>query len=166
MKVRNNILLAYILLLASCGTKVVSIYNTDSSRTTPSTYQLITERESSYLSAENKKVDSLLKTIIHKSLVAQGLSKSSLPDIYVSYLINVYTSTETNRNNNMYNFNYPSSLNYTTRNYKEGVIIINIIDEDRILVWQGSKTFKLTIRKSVHDILPEIGKEIIDTYVK
>lgn len=166
MKVKNSLLLVCILLQYGCGTKVVSIYNIDHNRKTPSTYQIITQRESSYLSAENKKLDSLLQTIIQKGLIAKGLDSSSIPDIYVSYLINVYASSETTRNNNMYNYTYPSSFNYTTRNYKEGVLIIDIIDEDRILIWQGSKTFKLRSRLSVHDILPDICKEIIDTYIK
>ncbi len=157
-------MLIAVMIITGCATKVVSIYNTDIKRQTPNTYLLQTSENLGSLSVDNKKLDSILQGIIISGLDNKGLKSSSLPDLYVSYLINVYSSSETTSNYDLYSYSYYSYYNYTTRNYKEGVLIIDIKNDDGILVWQGSKTFRLRSRLSVHDLLPKICREIIETY--
>jgi hypothetical protein len=166
MKTGLCLLVIYIFLLPGCATKVVSIYNYDIIIKNPSTFLIIPASESTSLSADNKKLDSKLQTIISNSLEIKGLKDSAIPDLYVSYIISVHTSSETQQDNysqyNRYYYSYP--YNYSTRNYKEGVLIIDVKNDDGKLIWQGSKTFKITSKQSVEELLPEICREIITAY--
>jgi hypothetical protein len=154
-------------MLASCATKVVSIYNHDISNKNHNSYLIQPTTEYASLSAENQKIDSLLQKVISKSLEGKGFKLSALPDLYVSYIINVHTSSETQQDNyspyNRYNYYYP--YNYSTRNYKEGVLIIDVKNDDGKLIWQGSKTFKIRSKRSVEELLPEICGEIMTAYI-
>jgi hypothetical protein len=165
MKAKSYLLVIIILMLSGCATKIVGIYNYSAIDKTPATYFVHLPGESAS-SIDNQRIDSLLQTVISKSLELKGLRSSSLPDLYVSYLINVHTSSETQQDNynpyNRYNYNY--YYNYSTRNYKEGVLIIDIKNDDKILVWQGSKTFKIRSKQSVEELLPEICREIMTAY--
>ena len=153
-------------MLSGCATKVVSIYNHDITSKNLHTFLVNSASEYASLSETNQKIDSLLQTVISKSLGLKGLKKSSLPDLYVSYIIDVHTSSETQHDNydpyNRYNYNYP--YNYSTRNYKEGLLIIDVKNNLGKLIWQGSKTFKIRSKQSVEELLPEICQEIIATY--
>ena len=156
----------FILLLTGCATKVVSIYNFDAVNKNLNTFWVHPTSEHVSLSVENQKLDSQLQSIINNSLTLKGLKASALPDIYVSYIVNVHTSSETQQNNyspySRYNYDY--FYNYSTRNYKEGVLIIDIKNDNGKLIWQGSKTFKIRSKESLQEILPEICREIITTY--
>ena len=156
----------FIFLLSGCATKVVSIYNSDIANNKPNTFLIIPASESTSLSADNKKLDSKLLTVIRNGLELKGLKDSAIPDLYVSYIISVHTSSETQQDSysryNRYYYSYP--YNYSTRNYKEGVLIIDIKNDDGKLIWQGSKTFKIRSKQSVEELLPEICREIIMAY--
>jgi len=132
----------------------------------PKTFGVFAAEDYASLSEANKKLAGQLKSIISKGLELKGLRGSALPDLYVSYLINVHTSSETQRDNyNPYNrYNYNSYYNYSTRNYKEGVLIIDVKNDDQKLVWQGSKTFKVSSKQSISELLPEICREVIAVY--
>ena len=166
MKTRICLLVIFIFLLSGCATNVVSIYNYDIANIKPNTFLILPANEPASLSAENKKLDSQLQTIINNGLEFKGLKNSAIPDLYVSYIINVHTSSETQEDNysrsNRYYYSYP--YNYSTRNYKEGVLIIDVKNDDGKLIWQGSKTFKIRSKQSVEELLPEICQEIIATY--
>jgi hypothetical protein len=155
-------------MLSGCATKIVGIYNYSAINKTPATYFVHPPDEYASLSTDNQRIDSLLQTVISKSLELKGLRLSSLPDLYVSYIINVHTSSETRQDNynpyNRYRYNYNYYYNYSTSNYKEGVLIIDIKNDDKILVWQGSKTFKIRSKHSVEELLPEICREIMTAY--
>jgi hypothetical protein len=168
MKVKSNILVIIVLALSGCATKIVGIYNYSAINKTPATYFVRPPGEYASLSIDNQRIDSLIQTVISKSLELKGLRPSSLPDLYVSYIINVHTSSETRQDNynpyNRYRYNYNYYYNYSTSNYKEGVLIIDIKNDDKILVWQGSKTFKIRSKQSVEELLPEICREIMTAY--
>lgn len=163
---RSYLLVIIILVLSGCATKVVSIYNYDVANKKVNTFIVEPTSEYASLSADNQKVENLLQTVISKSLGLKGLRPSALPDLYVSYIINVHTSSETQQDNynsyNRYYYTYP--YNYSTRNYKEGVLIINIKNDNGKLIWQGSKTFKIRSKQSVEVLLPEICREIMTAY--
>jgi uncharacterized protein DUF4136 len=167
MKKRTGILLITILLLNSCSTKVVSIYNSRVPNKKPSTFMVQSTGEHASTSTENNKLDILLQSIIKENLELQGLKMSALPDIKVGYKINVFTSSETQNNNyshSFYNSYYSPYDYYGSRNYKEGVFIIEVKTSAGKLIWQGSKSFKISSGKSVQDLLPEICQEIIAVY--
>ena len=154
------------LMLSACATKVVSIYNHDVTNKNPNSFLVNPASENASISVANRKLDSLLQTVISQSLGLKGLKVSALPDLYVSYVIDVHTSSETKQDNyspyNRYSYNYP--YDYSTRNYKEGLLIINIKNNRRKLIWQGSKTFKIRSKQSVEELLPKICREIMIAY--
>jgi Domain of unknown function (DUF4136) len=167
MKNTIGILLIIILLLNSCSTKVVSIYNTRIPNKKVAAFMVQSSGEHASTSTENDKLDKLLQSIIKENLELQGLKMSALPDIIVDYKINIFTSSETQNNNynrSLYNSYYSPYDYYATRNYKEGVFIIEVKNSAGKLVWQGSKSFKISSRKSVQELLPEICQQIIAVY--
>ena len=166
MKAKNYLLVIIILMLSGCAPKIVGIYNYSAINKTPATYIVHPPDKYASLSIDNQRIDSLLQVVISNSLELKGLRQSSLPDLNVSYIINVHTSSVTQQDNyNPYNrYNYDYYYNYSTRNYKEGVLIIDIKNDDKILVWQGSKTFKIRSKQSVEELLPEICREIMAAY--
>jgi len=168
MKVKNKLILFLVLSLTGCSAKVVSIYNSDVSNVSYKTFTLQNVRKPNSVSSDNKKLDSLLSKIIIKNLLEKGFKQSSIPDLYASYLINVHSSFETQNNNyNPYSASSyfdPYSYNYNTRTYKEGVLIIELKNDEGRLVWQGSKTFKLNSKSSIRETLSDICLEIIETY--
>jgi hypothetical protein len=109
---------------------------------------------------------------VKKDLESKGLRPSSLPDIYVSFVINIHTSEETtvdnysryDYNRRYYNYGYMNPDFYNTNQYKEGVLIIDIKNADNKLIWQGSKTFKVKSRASLRESLPQICQEIIASF--
>ena len=165
MKVASYILII-ILTLSGCAPKVVSIYNHEVTNKNPNSFLVNSANEYSSRSVANQKIDSLLQAVISQSLSLKGLKISAVPDLYVSYVIDVHTSSETQQDNyspyNRYSYNYP--YNYSTRNYKEGLLIIDIKNNRGKLIWQGSRTFKIRSKQSVEMLLPEICREIMIAY--
>lgn len=156
-------------ILASCAPKVVGIYNAEVLKSTPKSFHVYSIDEVKSLSEEEQEFDQKLISIITKNLISKGLKESSLPELYVSYMISVHSSEEvkdTNPNRydpyyRYYNYSYIDPLRIDTRTYKQGVLIIDIKNDDNKLVWQGSKSFKLSSRKSSKEELIVICQEII-----
>ena len=164
-------LLIFFWLFAGCATRVASIYNYSVADGNFQTFTVVPPAERSSQTPENKLFDQRLQDIITTSLENKGLQTSALPDLYVSYTISVYSTSETTSNyNNPYGHNYynsyyyPSSFDYTTRTYKTGVFLINIKNSRGKLIWQGSKTFKLKSKESVQVRIPEICREVIEVF--
>jgi len=167
--VKNSLLLLLLWLALGCSPKVVSIYNTSAADKNFKTFLVQSANEKGPNNKANELMDKRLHDIISTSLENKGLSPSSLPDLYVTYMISVYNTSETTNNNygNRYyrnNYMYPSSYDYTTRTYKTGVFIIDIKNARGKLIWQGSKTFKLRSKESVQATLPEISGEVIAAF--
>ena len=162
--------LVLLLSIAGCSPKVVGIYNDGVGRNAKSFLIILQEKEKE-LSEENEKLDNQLQEIISESLVNKGLEASRLPDLYVSYMINVHTATDTQPDHynynrfNYYNYYYNNPYyGFSSRTYKQGVFIIDIRNSENLLVWQGSKEFKLRSREGVPDVLPEICNEVIAVF--
>lgn len=168
----NNIslfIISAVFLLSSCATKVASIYNQDVNVAGFHSFLVKLPASKSSLSEENKFLDDRLQQLITVSLVNKGLTTSSLPDLYVSYFINVYSTSETSNNNYgspylPYSY-YPNSFDYTTRTYKTGVFIIDIKDSKGMLVWQGSKSFKFRSKQPVSEVVTNVCREVIEAFM-
>ena len=153
-------------LLASCATKVVNTDNFKIAPEEPMTFLIHPTYNYDSLSTENKQLDDMLQEIIITGLIKKGLRVASTPDLYVSYMINVYPSS------NMRNeYNYPYCGNdfmypyyYSVAEYEEGVLIIDLKNHVGDLVWQGTKPFNLTSLEKARDMLPDICRKIIKTY--
>ena len=167
MRVRAS-LIAFAFITLGCSSNIVGIYNTEIGHSTFRTFGLSQSSSIGSTSTDNQSLDSLLLTIISSELLEKGLKKSSIPDLYASYLISIYPSSTESQNINSPYSNYnnmdPYYYNYTTKTYKEGVLIIDIKNDTGKLVWQGSQNFKLKTRSSVNETLPEICRAIISTY--
>ena len=172
MRARNKLIVALLLpflWLVACAPKVVGIYNPNQLKTKPKTFYVYGIEELKSLPEEEQKLNAQLVEIISSDLTRKGLKQSALADIYVSFIINVHSSQESREQpmnywDYRYNNNYLFSPNISTRNYKEGVFIIDIKNQDNKLVWQGNKTFKLSSRESVREILPELCTEVINSF--
>lgn len=170
-KRRYFLLLASLWLGTGCATKVASIYNYSAADGDFKTFLVVAPEEKDSQTPENKLFDQRLQAILTTSLENKGLQTSSLPDLYVSYAVSVYNTSETTSNfNNPYGYNYynryyyPSNFDYTTRTYKTGVFLINIKNARGKLIWQGSKTFRLKSKESVQARIPEICREVIGAF--
>lgn len=161
---RIKLLSILILFISGCSPRVIGIYNDGVGRNAKSYMILLPEKEIKP-SDNSANLDSLLQEIISASLNNKGLHSSKLPDLYISYMINVHTTSDTQPENfNYYNrYNYYNSpyYGYTSQTYKQGVFIIDIRNNDNLLVWQGSREFKLRSRQGIPDVLPEICNEVI-----
>lgn len=167
MKLIVKLLPIVILFLTGCSPRVVGIYNDGVGRNAK-TFMILLPEKKSELSDENIRLVEEVQEIINNSLLNKGLEPSRLPDLYLSYMINVHTASDTQPDNYNYNrfnyYNYYSNNPYygfSSRTYKEGVFIIDIRNADNLLVWQGSREFKLRSRESIPDVLPEICQEVI-----
>ena len=164
--------LSGIIFLAACSTKVVGIYNSGSLSAPPKSFHVYFPEEEESFSKERQKLDQQLVEIIFAELESRQLKKSSLPDLYVSFIISVHTSEEINENNmnpydyryRNYNYGYYDPYRFNSRSYKEGVFIIDIRNSDNKLVWQGSKSFKLNAKNSSSEELIATCREVIASF--
>jgi hypothetical protein len=169
---KNSLAIVSFLLLAGCSAKVVGIYNPGSLEATPKTFYVYFPEAEDSFSPERQKLDQQLVEIISQSLTGKGLTKSSIPDLYVSFIISVHTTEEFNQNNmnpydfryRYYNYGFYDPTLFNSQSYKEGVLIIDIKNGENILVWQGSKSFKLNARKSSSDELLDSCLEIMAAF--
>lgn len=169
---KSRILLSVLVgFLTSCAPKVVGIYNSEVLKSTPTSFHVYSTDEVKALSEEEQEFDQKLTSVIVKNLLSKGLIESSLPDLYISYMISVHSSEETNEANpNRYdryrynNYSYNDPMRMDTRSYKQGVLIIDIKNDDNKLVWQGSMSFKLSSKKSSKEELLLTCQEIIGSF--
>ena len=173
MKVlKNSYLIAALFLLAACSAKVVGIYNPGSLPATPKSFHVYYPEEEDSFSPERQKLDQDLVQILTDKLKSKGLKESSIPDLYVSFIISVHTTEDFNQNtlspydmrNRYYRMGYYDPNQFNTQRYKEGVLIVDLKNSDNKLVWQGSKSFKLNARRSSIDELLESCREIITQF--
>ena len=156
-----------LLFMASCSSQVVGIYNPGSLTRPPQSFHVLVDHKDSNVSAEQQQFDERLIDIITSSLESKGLKQSSLPDLYVSFIISVHSSEEINEtayspyDYRFRYYNYYDPTRFNSRTYKEGILIIDIRNLDNQLVWQGSKSFKLSARNSSTDELITSCREII-----
>lgn len=163
---KNSLLITLFWLSASCATQVVNTDNFDVTPDEPMTFLIQPTYNYESLSPENQQLDKQLQEIITTGLMKKGLSIAATPDLYVTYLINIYSTSEMRNDSDYpycgYDFMYPS--NYLASEYEEGVLIIDLKNHAGALVWQGTKPFNLTSIQDVQDMLPNICRKIIKTY--
>ena len=163
---KNSLLIILLWLSTSCATKVVNTDNFSVAPDEPMTFLIHPTYNYDSLSIENKQLDDRLQEIIITGLIKKGLRVAATPDLYVSYKINVYASSEVRSEYNYpycgYDFMYP--YYYSASEYEEGVLIIDLKNHSGKLVWQGTKPFNLTSIEKAQDKLPDICRKIIRTY--
>ena len=166
----TNVFILGLLFLAACSSRVVGIYNPGSLASKPQSFHVYSSDRDRENLPEKEKFDQQLIDIISESLTAKGLQKSSLPDLYVSFIINVHSTEELNQtafspyDYRFRYYGYYDPMRFNSQTYKQGVLIIDIRNADNNLVWQGSKTFKLSARHSSTEELLASCREIITEF--
>ena len=94
MRVKNSLLIIFFWLTTSCASKVVNTDNFSFAPVEPKTFLIQPAYDYSSLTPENQQLDKQLHQIIETGLIKKGLFIASEPDFYVSYLVNVYLSSE------------------------------------------------------------------------
>ena len=167
---RNTSFYVWIILLMACGgTRVVSFYNPTYERNKYKSFTIRENYDHDKLSREHQKLDSLILDEVRKGFLSLGYKESSLPDLYVTFQINLNTTSETHTERNYYSgYNYygysPYPYNIYTTNYKEGVVILEVRNDNNKLVWQGSKDFKVKKGKETSELLIETIGEIARSF--
>jgi hypothetical protein len=168
--IKTSVLILGLFSLASCASRVVGIYNPGSLNGPPKTFHVYATKDEGKVAAEKQEFDQQLMTIIAETLESKNLKKSSLPDLYVSFIISVHSTEELNQtafspyDYRFRYYNYYDPMRFNSQTYKQGVLIIDIRNADNKLVWQGSKSFKLNARNSSTEELFTSCREIITEF--
>ena len=109
MRLKVKLLSMAIIFLLGCSPRVVGIYNEGVGKNAK-TFMILLPDKKTELTEENIRLDEQLQEIIKNSLGDKGLEPSRLPDLYLSYMINVHTASDTQHDN--YNFNRFNYYNY------------------------------------------------------
>ena len=157
----------FFLFVAACSSsKVVSFYVESESQVKFKTFSFY-KRNTSNLNARQIRLDSLIENIISDKLKSKGYLLSYPSEAYVSFQITA-SNTSTSEVNNPYYYRrtyYPYYNNdVTVTQYKEGVFLIELYDQNDKLIWQGSKSFKERDSKNIEQLLLQNAAEITDVF--
>jgi hypothetical protein len=164
--VKNSLFVIFVWLSVSCATKEVNSDDFNVAPDKPMTFLIHPTYNYQSLSADNQQLDKQLQEIIVNGLIKQGLIVAATPDLYVTYMLNVYpTSAMCNERNDPYcGYDFMCPNYYSASEYEEGVLIIDLKNHPGALVNQGTKPFNLTSIQEVQDMPPNICRKIIKTY--
>lgn len=159
--------LVILLILGGCSaTKVISFYVEDESNIDFSTFSFY-KRETGKLNKEQLQLDSLLETTIANKLIEKGYKKAYPSDVYISFQITTGSTSSSQMNNPYYGSRryYPYyNYNVSVTQYKEGVLLVELRNNDDKLIWQGSKTFKVRSSNEIKQLLLQNASEIIQAF--
>lgn len=132
----KNWLLLTLVVISSCSPKVVSYINEKAHFRQFETYRLVTTKaESKNLTPENTLVFDLIKESIQKEMVKRDYAISNVsPDLTLRY--EVTASTRVDNSTNPVGPYYAPQV--TTRTIYESILLIELYDPNKKLVWQGS----------------------------
>ncbi len=159
------------LALGGCSEQVLTFYNQSLANEAYRSFMVTAPEEDNEMPPQAALLDKQLRAIITTDLLNKGFAESALPDLYVSYFVSTQATTETTSSRaNPYGYPYsygygypysPYDYNTTTREYKTGVLVIEIKNAAGKLVWQGSKAFKVRSKETLAAVLPAVCKEIM-----
>lgn len=154
-----------IFLFARCtASKVVSFYIEDENNIHFQTFSFY-KRDIKNLSPEQARLDSLLEQTITEGLKAKGYSKRYPSDVYVSLSITSSNTSSSDVNSpSYYRRTYYPYYDVNITQYKEGVFLIEIHNQNDKLIWQGSKTFKVRNSKDTNQLLLQYASEIVGSF--
>jgi len=139
------------LFISACSPKSLSFYVMDESGIDYTTFSFYA-RDRQNLIEQKATLDSIIEHVITTQLIKKGYTHASPSEMYISYKI---MSDKTFKNhNNYYNpypqngLRYPTNYNNLYNNYyvterKEGVLMIELYNNNDKLIWQGSKAYKV-----------------------
>ncbi|MEM6643681.1 MAG: DUF4136 domain-containing protein [Bacteroidota bacterium] len=124
-----------LLIFSGCSQKIVSYNNPKAAYQTFETYLLVSPKMNSKLSEETSLAYELIAENIQKEMSRRGYEKSTVsPDLTLRYDLTSSTRVETTVNQSLF---FPV-FQVNTRTIHEGVLLIELYDPRKKLVWQGS----------------------------
>lgn len=179
MKKTIGILLGAMLTLTGCETTPNYDYDNSVNFSQLKTYAWVVESKpnndgTEYFKSEinNKRIISA----IEQQLQAKGFRKAA--PAQASMLVNFHTTVLTKRerdvsNTHPYYWNFGRSsygsnwalhmnLNSLQRNYKEGSLVIDVIDKNKQLIWRGSDETRLNQKSNPQKRLEKVNQAVAD----
>ncbi len=133
----------FLLLLAtiSCTPKIVTYINTNSNFKSFESYRLVSSQlESTNVAPENSFIFDLIKDHIHSQMERRNYKTSNIsPDLLLRYEITSNTRVQTNTTQDPFLLT-PTQVN--SRLIYESVLLLELYDQNKKLVWQGSYDLK------------------------
>ncbi|MEO9484806.1 MAG: DUF4136 domain-containing protein [Ekhidna sp.] len=128
--------LLIIVFIVSCNPKVVSFVNPKSKFGHFETYRLVSaQADSKNVTSGNTPVFDLIKQNIHNEMARRSYKLSSVsPDLTLRYEVTSSTRVETERNQ----FDSYYNTQVSSRAIYESALIVELVDQKKKLVWQGS----------------------------
>ncbi|WP_462249439.1 DUF4136 domain-containing protein [Ekhidna sp.] len=132
----NKWIILVSLILSSCSPKIVSYINSKAKFNQFESYRLVSAKaDSKNLTPENTLVLDLIKSNIHKEMERRSYVISNIsPDLTLRYDVASSTRVETDNNTVVGPFYTPP----TSRTIYESVLLVEMFDQNKKLVWQGS----------------------------
>lgn len=124
-----------LIFLIGCSQRIVSYTNPKSKYQSFETYRMVSPKLDNKLSNETSLAYELIKENITKEMERRDYLLSSVaPDLTLRYEIASSTRVETNTSQSAF---FPT-FQVTSRTIHEGVLLLELYDKNKKLVWQGS----------------------------
>ena len=145
-----------VILMASCSPKVVSYLNPKSKFGRYETYRIVTAKAASKnVSPDNTLIFDSIRENIQSEMDRRSYKLSNVsPDLTLRYEVTSSTRTETNTNQSGLYFN----PQIASRVIYESVLIVELLSQNKKLVWQGS--FDLSQQKKEKKLSAAIEKAV------
>ncbi len=133
----RNWLLVLILIGGSCSPRIVSYVNLKAPFKSFETYRLVSAKlESKNVTPENTRIFDLIKENIHQEMSRRNYQTSNVsPDLLLRYEVTSNARVETSTVQDPFLFS-PTQIN--SRTIYESVLLLELVDQNKKLVWQGS----------------------------
>lgn len=131
--------------LFSCSPKVISYLDSDANFANFNSFRIVSAKlEGRKVEAESMKMFNEIKLEIVNQMLDRSYSQSNItPDLTLRYELNSSTRSMQSNDNNDFNnpIGYPN-FSPTRRTIYESIILLEIYDANKKLVWQGSYDLK------------------------
>lgn len=131
----NKWILLALITLSGCSPRIVSYINSKAKFSQFETYRLVsTKAESKNITPESTLVFDLIKENIHREMSRRIYKQSNIsPDLTLRYEVTASKRIEIDNNQVGPFYNPP-----TSRTIYESILLVEIFDQGKKLVWQGS----------------------------
>lgn len=157
-----------ILFSQSCSQKVISYLNANAKFEQFTSFRIVSVKlEGRKVQTESTKIFEDIKTQIIDQMSKRSYVQSSIsPDLTLRYELSSTSRTEQNNNNNSFNnvIGYPN-YNISSRTIYESILLMELYDQNKKLVWQGSYDLKQQKKEQKTSIaLKNAIEQIFTTY--
>lgn len=148
--------------LAGCSQRVITYSNPKANYQGYETYRMVSPKLDNKLSPETSTAYEVIKENISREMDRRNYIKSSVsPDLTLRYELSSSTRVETTTSQSFY---YPT-FQINTRTIHEAVLLLELFDENKKLVWQGSYDLNQERKeKRVRKVIENAVARIFTTY--